>query len=480
MDWGRVAGEFWKKSAKQPQNVQIRNEPDFVELIVTLPRSHEGRLAYNQLRNEGTRFEIEYVESLDEKLAALDLAGFLAEMPFSFHLVRTPAAVAGRAMRGILEWHNGEGGRGRVTAVEENETLFLAAGALGLPFKLGGFHGQYLKRMKVADAQREATRTEPVRVAILDSGSDATASLRIKDFYDVEPAGTAHHPAPPAPYDNDGHGTAMATLIQEVAPTAELYVVRVLDQAKVDLWRLVAGIGVAVGQCRADIVNMSLGVDYFIPKCRCGATVVVRQFAFEQFLSIPVPGGEVPLFVASTGNERSTNSFNFPASTGKCLAVGAVDSGDYRTTVSNYGSSSSYYAMTPGGKEDPALSLTIVEDVGKGGLGDPCFATSVSTAYATGMLALMRGMSAYGHLSNEKLLDELLQNHCEMPAHGSSLEYGSGVVSFSATAAANASKSAAGAAEAATAPDTATAAFMIETQDVLHINRPLKLRPRKE
>jgi hypothetical protein len=156
MDWGRVAGEFWKKSAKQPQNVQIRNEPDFVELIVTLPRSPQGALAYNQLRYEGARFEIEYVESLDEKLQALDLAGFLAEMPFSFHLVRTPAAAAGRAMRGILEWHNGEGGRGRVTAVDENWTLFLTAGALGLPFTLGGFHWQYLNRMKVSDAQREA------------------------------------------------------------------------------------------------------------------------------------------------------------------------------------------------------------------------------------------------------------------------------------------------------------------------------------
>jgi hypothetical protein len=208
--------------------------------------------------------------------------------------------------------------------------------------------------------------------------------------------------------------------------------------------------------------------------------------SFEQFLSIPVPGGEVPLFVASTGNERSTSSFNFPASTGKCLAVGAVDSGDYRTTVSNYGGSSSYYAMTPGGKEDPPLSLTIVEDVGKGGLGDPCFATSVSTAYATGMLALMRGMSAFDHLSNEKLLDEMLQNHCEMPAHGTSLEYGSGVVSFSTQAAAT-SKSGSGAAQAAGAPDTATTAGVTSTEDAVYIrdlriprNWPLKLKPPKQ
>jgi hypothetical protein len=44
------------------------------------------------------------------------------------------------------------------------------------------------------------------------------------DFYDVE-SGNPIHPAPKI--DNDGHGTAMATLVREVAPEATIIGIRV-------------------------------------------------------------------------------------------------------------------------------------------------------------------------------------------------------------------------------------------------------------
>ncbi len=422
MQSGTTSSPRWPRPTPYPERIA---SPDFLELIVSSARTGERTAASSQIRDVARRFEIEYIESLDERLVDLDMPNFLAQQPYTFHLVRVPALLEGRVMRGLLDWFNGERGRVRVDAVEQNWTLYLSGGALGLPFTLGGFHPQYLQRMKVADAQAQAVRSAPVRVAVLDSGADGT--IHFKTFYDIEnnPPTVAGHW-----YDNDGHGTAMATLIQQVTPNAELYVIRVLDRLKVNLWHLMAGVQVAVGKCNADIVSMSLGIDKFITKCgRCGAATSVRQFAFEQVLSSTTSGGDCPIFVAATGNENSNSSFNFPASTGKCLAVGAVDSADVRTVVSNYGGTSRYYAMTPGGKKD-MNTQQITEHVGTGGNGDPCFATSVSTAYAAGMLALMRGMDRFSHLSNDDLLTEMLQNHCKMPSHGTNSEYGRGVISF--------------------------------------------------
>src|SRR5262249_47745067 len=147
----------------------------------------------------------------------------------------------------VLQWHSGrtdDRQRGKVEAVEPNYRLYPLA-ALGLPFQLGGDHTSYLRIMRVPDAHSINVTGARVRVAILDTGLDSKATLKPRDFYDVVNAAGNLHPIPPAPLDIDGHGTAMAELVQAVARDADTYIIRVLDDGqngKLNLWNVLAGI----------------------------------------------------------------------------------------------------------------------------------------------------------------------------------------------------------------------------------------------
>jgi subtilisin len=76
---------------------------------------------------------------------------------------------------------------------------------------------------------------DPVDVAVLDSGVDAThpdLSGRIAASYTVESVGgQPQWREVPGPADNDvfGHGTAVAGIIAKIAPNARIFDVRILD-----------------------------------------------------------------------------------------------------------------------------------------------------------------------------------------------------------------------------------------------------------
>lgn len=104
----------------------------------------------------------------------------------------------------------------------------------------------WLRDLKAINAQieikrrKEEVRTRPIRVAILDTGFDASLpSLRLdsskmaciiekRDFVDpsnaADPSNTAK--------DTFGHGTFMARLVMECAPSAEIIIARVAKSTK--------------------------------------------------------------------------------------------------------------------------------------------------------------------------------------------------------------------------------------------------------
>src|SRR6476661_7367066 len=106
--WAPKAGSIWRRQGGNPQ---LGGGPDFVELIVTISQTDDGNAASNQLREDGSRFAIEYIESLSDRLSNFDMEDFLARQSYTFPLVRVPAARKGRAMRGLVDWYNGESGR---------------------------------------------------------------------------------------------------------------------------------------------------------------------------------------------------------------------------------------------------------------------------------------------------------------------------------------------------------------------------------
>jgi hypothetical protein len=165
-----------------------------------------------------------------------------------------------------------------------------------------------------------------VRIAVLDTGMFdhqwLTAVQRAPgaaDVWDVEPDGYADA--------ETGHGTFIAGLILQVAPAAEVYVVKVLDSHGV-------GDDAAVAQAMEqlpqdiDIVNLSLGGytdgDSAPLAIACALNAMRKQRN---------------VVVAAAGNNASARPF-WPAAFKQVLAVGAVDQKDShwrKADFSNYG-----------------------------------------------------------------------------------------------------------------------------------------------
>jgi len=99
----------------------------------------------------------------------------------------------------------------------------------------------------------------PVRIVVVDSGVHAAHPHvnGVSDGIGVDAGGGFHSDF----VDRLGHGTAVAAVIREKAPTAELLVAKVFDRELVATGTaLVAACEWAIAQ-RADIVNLSLGTN---------------------------------------------------------------------------------------------------------------------------------------------------------------------------------------------------------------------------
>jgi hypothetical protein len=165
-----------------------------------------------------------------------------------------------------------------------------------------------------------------VRIAVLDTGMFdhqwLTAVQRAPgaaDVWDVEPDGYADA--------ETGHGTFIAGLILQVAPAAEVHVVKVLDSHGVGDDAAVAAAMEQLPQ-DIDIVNLSLGGytdDDSAPLAIACALNAMRK--------------QRNVVVAAAGNNASDRPF-WPAAFKQVLAVGAVDQKDShwrRADFSNYG-----------------------------------------------------------------------------------------------------------------------------------------------
>jgi hypothetical protein len=164
-----------------------------------------------------------------------------------------------------------------------------------------------------------------VTLAVLDTGLFQNPLLSPKhvdgafdDTWDVEPDGFADAEA--------GHGTFVSGLILQVAPSAHVIVVKVLDSHGVGddftVARVMEGLPPAV-----DIVNLSLG-GYTEDDAPPLATAAVLN-------AIHARGGAV---VAAAGNAGKPRRF-WPAAGKTVVGVGAVDRGEAwtRPEWSNYG-----------------------------------------------------------------------------------------------------------------------------------------------
>ena len=417
-----------------------------VRVIVQIPnnKSPASQTASEHLRSAATDVGCRWISDLRSQLGAFGVRNgdFVHDLPYVYHLLEPLDNDAFSAVTRIVRFHNDPASHqyphGYVEHVELDRDLWVAAPAttFGSNFSLGGHHNHYMSQLQIASAHAR-TKGAGARIAVVDSGLRA-GTLTVASFHDLMTPGATGQSDPA------GHGTAMATIIHAVAEDAEIHAIRVTDaKGKAKLWDVMAGMSTAVFDCKAHVINLSLGFPHMASSCgTCGVSGQNRSKVFESLLkglftikvSDPLPPPS-PIVVTAAGNRGSSQGMDYPAGfPDTTLAVGALTSGYVRSSFSNYGTAKDLYMMLPGGDETPDPNGNPKEWIGSAtetnGNTTYCLGTSPATAYAAGLVALYWVDSQF-RLTAKALIDTVLQR-CDRPSIPSynNLEHGSGRLYF--------------------------------------------------
>ncbi|MGW2518463.1 S8 family serine peptidase [Streptomyces sp. NPDC001617] len=231
-----------------------------------------------------------------------------------------------------------------------------------------------------------------VTVAVIDTGVDASQpdlTGQILPGRDFSGAGDPHQ-------DDNGHGTAMASLIaghghgvnnssgiMGLAPKAKILPIRTegsKDKLVTNQW--VAGVRYAVAE-GASVINLSLNDDSAYPGSKAADAIEYAQ-------------AHDVVVVASTGNDGGT--VNYPAALPGVVAVSAVDEGLTPWSHSNTGN------VTVAA---PGVDLAQADPTTKSGY-SVANGTSGSAAYVSAIVALLR--SKYPDLTAGQIINRLVKS----------------------------------------------------------------------
>jgi subtilisin family serine protease len=239
---------------------------------------------------------------------------------------------------------------------------------------------------------------EGIIVGILDSGIQAHTLF--EDVYivhiDLEGGGLAGPGA--------AHGTSVASIItgrEGIAPHAELFVVRVLnDEGLGNSYHVAEGIVQAVDM-GVKVINMSLGVYQ--------DTTLLRQavqYAHERGV----------IMVAAAGNDAYTR-IPYPAAYSEVLAVTAVDAAGQQAVFPNQSKEIDFAA--------PGVGILTAKD----DFGTTMFSgTSAAAPFVSGTLASL--MTGENPMTPKEAVEVVKLNLNESGAPGVDPVYGSGVVDW--------------------------------------------------
>jgi subtilisin family serine protease len=234
-----------------------------------------------------------------------------------------------------------------------------------------------------------------VKIAIIDTGIEPSL---LANSGRVEPrqfATDSPDPAGTAPYDNVGHGTTVAYVVNQIAPAASILSVKMMDHVG-NVGGLIAAIFVAEAEFKPDIYNLSLAIDCDLDNCgSCGnpigpaAPVNANQLSllFGLLDKREIHLHDKPLLVAAAGN--GSKSILMPANFPNALAVGSYDPDT--STIPSYSRynkiNQDRFILAPGGLKDRLKAFGYAEGNTFFREGQLFFGTSFSAAFVTGVAA---------------------------------------------------------------------------------------------
>lgn len=375
------------------------------ELILSFPRIDMAARRLVSLLQERQIEHVEYIESLENRVARLELK-VDADLEFDFHLIRVPLGQESwkttylqffykrellnfipksprDLIRKLLERSDYQ------FTVSPNHLLTLAnspaavAPICASSFHFGNCHSLY--RQLIGLPGPPSHSTDKVRVLLLDSGVASDAPIVVTDQRNI-----VDHDHPYRAEDDHGHGTAIALLIHDLAPSAEFMVYKVADRTgRISEWDALAGLA---AKSDAHVVNLSMQFGLLDKGKGCAVcgreSRASRSAVFENILDQLAKRTPRPIVVAAAGNYQD-NQLAYPSRFADVLAIGAITSQRFLASDCNKGNSDQAgsphqnHFVLPGGESNPAKPEPVLSSGG----GRNWSGSSFAAAFASGLVS---------------------------------------------------------------------------------------------
>jgi Subtilase family len=395
------------------------------QLLISFPQSWENVNPRVACESIGAR----YIESMQDKLERSELK-MRSPFPSSLHRIEVKPGEENHKTAGLYSWFDSLT-TARTPKPNSPENSFVvapnyvlsisgsgSAGAQppsGKNFSFSGDYGAYQSMTGLPSGSAKSSTT--LRVLVVDTGIASDTAITIHSRKNLL------NPSTSKVDDDNGHGTAVALLIDNLAPSNEFIIYKAGDaNGHLNEWDLLAAL---VADSGAHVINLS--VQYGLNTRVCGIcgrqSSSSRSTVFETLMSATAKWANQPVMVAASGNSRATE-LAYPARFGNLVAVGSVNLDQECNTgdADHKGVLHINHFVAPGGDTSAAQSEYVIELSNGSRYRGTSFACAFASAAA---LAAMDTLSSTDYL---RVLDHLRHQADKSFYWHTSPQYGLGII----------------------------------------------------
>lgn len=404
-------------------------------LIICFPPEDMAERLFLQQADSGhfSKMGLRYLGSMKDKLAQLHLRQH-PETRHSLHLIEVKAGEENRWSALLQAWHadqakatksRWQSGDLGLSFVAAPNYVAKIAGAMGSGVTVSGKNFTFGPKYSAYQAMTGLPGRHPsskIRILLVDTGIAADAKVAVHSEKNII------DPTVATASDDNGHGTAIALVIDDLAPGTEFVVFKAGNaNGDVNEWDVLAAM---VADAGTDIINLSVEYGLGDRTCpTCGRqSSSSRSAIFENILHATANWSKRPVVVAAAGNGNASN-LAYPARFADVIAAGSVNSSKSLAHESNYGDTDhagnqhNNHFAAPGGDSDPSNPEYVIELSNN----KQYRGTSFAAAFISAAVAVTMGSQPPGY-SYKSTLDAMRQKADSNFVAYASPHHGNGIV----------------------------------------------------